>query len=783
MKSEFIKARIDQLAEHPAQMRTLYQIEDMATLTLQVYSNDLDSWQPITATPDGDGGYFIISGHRRRMARLFAYGLSTWVNQPDSPLGADDDVNIELVKQFIGTLVEKYEYVDAAAEMLTEHYADQEIDFVLFEGNAKSQILALQRANYGSVKPDMLGVAHSFQAALDAGATVAEVARNAGQNAHYVRNHLALNKLPQELAEKVADGDLPMSTGIAVASIKNEHKRHGLALFVLSNPPEQLAAKAVKEVAKRLANWNGLQVPLTTTHQAQRNIARSLTRLWHLVVEAYPVRSWAVISSFIYQGVNYQAPWEDQNAVDLWFKTIGGEHYYDSEGIKWESVVANLMGEVSCEACPVAKLPERALGSDLSPGRSDVLGMPCRSGGAGPCLHGLAPNDPFHVRVPWDWAQHEGIIKDATGYVALSFEALQTAWQEQAAIEDEDDSEDVLSSQAQVPQATGEVASYQTTGGEEALVMQSPTEAVSAVQSPTKAVSMIQAPTETVSVVQAPTEVVSVVQTPTEVVSAVQTPTEGTRVSKAQVTAVPVSDTQAVSSTKQPASVLTSNVGASGAEAEVVSSLEVTTPIKKMRQQIADYMQEHTSMNVDHPFATPCSNCQHKLTGSPVKDKSAPHCAWVGRWREIHFSKLNPTAGKMIPVCRQFAPKGTWAQLIPAHPQNANMPREWIKHQIETIVTREAKKTRQHQEFLTGRPMKAGENYQHWFLDQLAQCGSTLSDEQLWTLMVWVLAESARLNIWSMSKWQKPDDPSFMIPADDQNKHFIKVSEIDFHIA
>lgn len=151
MKSEFITTRIDQLAEHPAQMRTIYEFSDMAALTLQVYENDLDEWQPITATPAPTGGYYIISGHRRRMARLFAYGLSTWVSLPDSPAGPDAEVNIELVKQFIATLVGKYEYVDAAAEVLTEHYATKEIEFVLFKGSQKEQVLALQRANYGSI--------------------------------------------------------------------------------------------------------------------------------------------------------------------------------------------------------------------------------------------------------------------------------------------------------------------------------------------------------------------------------------------------------------------------------------------------------------------------------------------------------------------------------------------------------------------------------------------------------------------------------------------------------
>ena len=100
MKPKWTCAPISQFTEHPAQMRTLYELDDMATLTLQVYENDLDEWQPITATPDGKGGYFIISGHRRRMARLFAYALATWINQPDSGINEEEEgVHIELVLQ------------------------------------------------------------------------------------------------------------------------------------------------------------------------------------------------------------------------------------------------------------------------------------------------------------------------------------------------------------------------------------------------------------------------------------------------------------------------------------------------------------------------------------------------------------------------------------------------------------------------------------------------------------------------------------------------------------
>ncbi len=68
------------LKAHPAQMRTIYDLESLATLTLQVYERGLDQWQPIVATPNGDG-FYIVSGHRRHMAQLLAFALRGWANE------------------------------------------------------------------------------------------------------------------------------------------------------------------------------------------------------------------------------------------------------------------------------------------------------------------------------------------------------------------------------------------------------------------------------------------------------------------------------------------------------------------------------------------------------------------------------------------------------------------------------------------------------------------------------------------------------------------------------
>jgi hypothetical protein len=61
--------------------------------------------------------------------------------------------------------------------------------------------------------------------------------------------------------------------------------------------------------------------------------------------------------------------------------------------------------------------------------------MPCRAGEAVTrCLHGLAPSDPFDVRVPWSWSEHPGVVHEGE-YRVKSYEDLLAAWQAQAARE------------------------------------------------------------------------------------------------------------------------------------------------------------------------------------------------------------------------------------------------------------------------------------------------------------------------------------------------------------
>jgi hypothetical protein len=424
---------IKHLKPHPAQMRTTYDLDALAALALQVYERGLDTWQPIVAVKN-ETGFHIVSGHRRHMAQLLVFALRDWAaDRPDTGQSEAPAITIEVVRTMINTLVESLGTLEKVVASLLTRYGEEDVTFVAFEGSQKAQILALQAANYGSEMPDVLGIAHSFRQALEAGAAEEEIARNAGQHVSYVRNHLALTRIPPELAGRIAAGELPMSVAATVADLP-EPRRAGLAIFILANEPDQLTAKAIKECAATLKKWPGLQVPLMVKHQSQRNVARALVRLWGQVAEAYPEDAYAAAAMLIYRGV-HDEPWSSQEKLMLWFQTLGGDTYFTDGGIHWPAVVEHLLSEVSCASCLISQLPDELLRDDLSQGRGSPLGMPCRAGEAVTrCLHGLAPSDPFDVRVPWSWSEHPGVVHEGE-YRVKSYEDLLAAWQAQAARE------------------------------------------------------------------------------------------------------------------------------------------------------------------------------------------------------------------------------------------------------------------------------------------------------------------------------------------------------------
>ena len=257
--------------------------------------------------------------------------------------------------------------------------------------------------------------------------------------------------------------------------------------------------------------------------------------------------------------------------------------------INWTSVVAYLITEVACETCPIAQLPNQQLRSDLSQGGGGPLGMPCRvNEDASRCIHGLAPNDSFDARVPWDWSEHPGVVNEDGEYRAKRYEDLLKAWQTQLARE----------------QAEDEAAAVTTDDEQTAVTDRAPQQ------------------------------------------------TQEKR---------PSTSANTPSGDKQP-----------------VAPPAKDSPIVKQRAQIADFMKQHETLAVNHPFATSCGHCRHRLDSSPTKDETVPHCAWAGRLRRVYFKALEPEDTQIqanaIPVCRQFAPSHAWHELIPAHSDPPGVP-------------------------------------------------------------------------------------------------------------
>lgn len=693
-----VTAAIRQFKPHPAQMRTSYDLEGLAALTLQLYERGLDSWQPLLAAPRGADGetLYIVSGHRRHMAQLLAFTLRDWAKERP-----ETEITVEVVRVMVTTLVESLGSLEKLIASLLGKYGAEEIPYARFTGSEKAEILTLQAANYGGERPDMLGVAHSFRQALLAGATVEEIARNSGQHAHYVRNHLALAEIPGELAARIVAGELPLSVAVAVAELP-EPKRSGLTLFILANlaangggEAGKVTAGGIKGCAATLQKWPGLQAPLLVKHQSQRNIARALARLWGQVEAAYPEDAYAAAAMFIYRGA-HEEPWAAQEKLALWFQALGGETYFVGGKIHWGNVVAYLLEEVSCATCPIGQLPKHALRSDLSQGQGGALGMPCRVGQeAARCIHGLAPNDSFEARVPWTWSGHLGVVHEGGDYRVKSYEDLLAAWQAQAAKEQAEDEAAAREAAAREMAVTPPAAAAQT-----AAIPPRATAATAATQTRAQPAAMTETPPE--------------------------------------ATAVPPTPAK-------------------------------ESPVAKQRAQIADFMARHEQMTANHPFATPCGQCRHRLEVSPTKDENVPHCAWAGRLRSVTFTVLAAAEknGPRIPVCRQFAPVQGWRERIPAHPHPPQIPRAWLQEQILHLVGESNRhgSDRNSFEFLTGRPLGGDERYGEWFRQQLAAQGGELSDAQMFTLFIWAHAE-----------WQRAQRQPFSVPVNGMMQ-FVTVEE------
>jgi hypothetical protein len=186
------------------------------------------------------------------------------------------------------------------------------------------------------------------------------------------------------------------------------------------------------------------------------------------------------------------------------------------------------------------------------------------------------------------------------------------------------------------------------------------------------------------------------------------------------------------------------------------------------------FMQSHEQLAVNHPFATPCATCRHRLEASPTKDESASPTA-CGRPFAERGVQAAATSRRQRPDSACLSPvrtHSTWSETIPTYANPPELPRDWLKAQILHL----AEAGSRHQsgrgngrnvfEFLTGRPLGSNESYGDWFRQQLEEQIGDLSDGQLFTLF-----------LWSHSEWQRAQRRDFLLPVNGSGVQFATYQE------
>lgn len=437
--------RLDALKTHPAQMRTAYNLQQLAELIIKIYDEGLQTWQPILIGQYDNGKAPIISGHRRHLAVAFSHYLPIWLAAQGEAV-AKEDVELSHAQHMLHQLIPHEADIAMAADVETAvSHALAEVGTIeipaqrfVQAGDAQAELMALIGSNYGGEAPDVLGEAVSFQAALLEGKTPLQIARQIGKPVKYITNRVALVNIDQALAQLIVKGKFSLTVAVAVAGIEQAAKKAGLTRYILAKQ-DDLSVGEIGTIAKTLKAWQGLTMPLIfEENQTKRNMARILIRMWHNALANFPESTWAAAAMLIHRNA-HQTPWLDQVQFNLWVQSFGNGTYFVDGRPVWVKLVHELLEEVSCESCPLAEVPYlKGLKNGVSQ-TDGPLGMPCRLGQKAPnCLHGFALKDAVTVRVPAAWAGLDGVEGDAGHYTVSGseqFEAAQEAMYERETAE------------------------------------------------------------------------------------------------------------------------------------------------------------------------------------------------------------------------------------------------------------------------------------------------------------------------------------------------------------
>ena len=390
-----------ELQVNPAQMRTRVSADKLAQLCVSIKEAGMDPTMPVVVF-----GNEVVSGHRRWLALMLAYFMS------EPSIGKAQKViesRLEVEDGYIQLTPGIYQALAEASQVT--------VPVIEFQGDEREALLSLLRAGGGAEDPDLLGLSHAFTVALEKGISQKKLARTYGISESKVELLVALGQVDKRLARLIQDGQVPLRVCRHLRS--SGPREQGVVEAILDRldrySGRPLKADDVVKAAKAVQNFQGFQAGLEDSH-ADRTRCQAYNVIWQRLLEQDAVAVWAAAADWALWGreVNQvdQGGWllgldDEENP---WF-TRQSRYGYRPE---FDLVaMAALLPELHCETCVFQKLPGTRLKADLD--------LPCRKKkafeGRG-CLAHLAEDQPFSIRVPYQWDVPDHEVTDRQALLA-----------------------------------------------------------------------------------------------------------------------------------------------------------------------------------------------------------------------------------------------------------------------------------------------------------------------------------------------------------------------------
>ncbi|MCK5641506.1 MAG: ParB N-terminal domain-containing protein [Gammaproteobacteria bacterium] len=451
-----MKVPVTQLRPNPGQMRTTLDSALFAGLVQQMYERGFDEDKPLLVTPDTNGLFRLVRGHRRWLSLMFTQRVRE---------AFADEAELEQIVVMVGDASRRESseiaYLCAECGEPTHAFDEQDVpedmkpspdtryceecenwvgytevplvkeDYSLYLGlypqfaigmdalevpvivqefeSPLDEQLALVGDNFGDDTPDLLGQVRAFRIAAERGANDKRIALACGVSVAYVKARLALSTVDQDFADYIIGHALSPKLALFALRLPEGTKREA---FIRSMMERTYNVGAAKERFERLRDFEPPQVELALGTPAEVNRARMQKQVWDKAIEADQDR--------VYELVSFYDDPLDQLAREVGYTVTSYGSTLD------EGKLLADMSMLSCATCQIREHLRAAPKLEFSPG------YPCQKGsGATSCRLAVAPGDALVIYVGTHQADEKALKEGASMYYndAELFKAAMAAWE------------------------------------------------------------------------------------------------------------------------------------------------------------------------------------------------------------------------------------------------------------------------------------------------------------------------------------------------------------------